>query len=317
MNIVIAGTGAMGATYGALLTQANHEVHFLDGWQENIDAINQNGIHLHNVDRDEIISARCSKPQDYQGQPDLIIVFTKSMQLDSMMQNIKHLIHPNTSVLCLLNGLGHIETLKRYVNEDQIIMGVTVLTAGMSGPGHFSCSAHGKTEIQNIGAGGADKARAVATALTEATLPTEYSENVLFSIWRKACLNGTMNANCALLDCNMISLGGIPNLKLLLKTIVSEFASVAALEGVHLDIQEITDYVTWFTTKDFAGSNHHPSMHQDLILHHRYTEIDFLNGYVARKAREAGSQAPYCELITLYVHAKEKLLIEDTKEVQA
>lgn len=149
MKIVIAGAGAMGSTYASMLSRKN-EVVLLDMWQDNIDEINRIGVNLNNLGNEEIYDIKAYKPEEYKGEADLLIVFTKSMQLPQMLDSVKHLLGGNTHVLCLLNGLGHINTLKKYVKEDKIIMGVTVLTAGMHGPGKFSVSSYGMTEIQNI-----------------------------------------------------------------------------------------------------------------------------------------------------------------------
>lgn len=311
MKIVIAGTGAMGATYGGLLKKAGNDVIFLDLWQQNIDAINQDGIELENLGQKEIIKAHVYLPRDYTEIPELLIVFTKSMQLKQMLEDVKHLIGENTQVLCLLNGLGHIETLKEYVDIENILMGVTVLTAAMKAPGKFAVTNYGKTEIQNIGFGSDKHALKVVDTLNNAGLVAECSQDILYSIWRKACINGTMNACCALLDCNILQLGSIDNSKDLLATIVKEFAAVAEKEGTTLDVEAITELVYWFTTEEFKGVRHYPSMHQDLIQHRRKTEIDYLNGYVSRKAKEYGIETKYCDLITILVHGKEKILIGD------
>ncbi|WP_068448829.1 2-dehydropantoate 2-reductase [Caviibacter abscessus] len=309
MKIIIAGTGAMGATYGSMLQKSGNEVVFLDLWKENVDAINSNGIKFNNLGTDELINAKAYLPQDYSGEADLIIVFTKSMQLKEMLKDIKHLISEKTAVLCMLNGLGHIETLKEFVAESNILMGVTVLTAGMKAAGEFSVSGYGKTEIQNISKCGEEKALSIVECINNCGLPTVYSEDILFSIWRKACINGTMNACCALLDCNMLELGSVPNVRKLLGTIVEEFAAIAKVEGVTIDVEKITDLVCWFTTKEFPGVKHYPSMHQDLIQKHRKTEIDYLNGYVSRKGKEYGVDTKFCDLITMFVHGKERILI--------
>lgn len=309
MKVVIAGTGAMGATYGSMLQKNGNEVVFLDLWQENIDTINSNGIKFNNLGTDELINAKAYLPKDYKGEADLIIVFTKSMQLREMLKDIKHLISQKTSVLCMLNGLGHIETLKEFVEESNILMGVTVLTAGMKAAGEFAVSGYGKTEIQNIDENGKEKALKVVECINNAGLPTVYSEDILFSIWRKACINGTMNCCCTLLDCNMLQLGKTPNVRQLLGTIVEEFAAVAKFEGVTIDVEKITDLVCWFTTEEFNGVKHYPSMHQDLIQKHRKTEIDYLNGYISRKGKEYKIDTKFCDLITILVHGKEKILI--------
>ncbi len=51
-------------------------------------------------------------------------------------------------------------------------------------------------------------------------------------------------------------------------------------------------------------------MHQDLIQHHRLTEIDYINGYVSKKGKEFNIPTPYNDLLTTIVHSKEQLLIK-------
>lgn len=186
-------------------------------------------------------------------------------------------------------------------------MGVTVVTAGMKGPGSAVLSSHGKTEIQNIVPEGKAGAEVIVEALNKATMPAVYSDNILWSIWRKAALNGAMNSTCTIMECNMLELGGIVGCKDMMRCIISEFAAIAKTQGVTLDIDSVTDYVYGFTQPDFVGAKHYPSMYQDLIKNHRLTEIDFLNGYISRKGKELHIPTPYCDLITTFVHGKEKL----------
>lgn len=309
MKIIIAGSGAMGTTYGSMLKKNGNEVVLLDLWQDNIDAINKEGVKFINLGVEENIDLKAYKPSEYNDGADLIIVFTKSMQLRQMLLDVKHLISENTKVLCLLNGLGHIETLKEFVSEDRVLMGVTVLTAGMKGPGKFEVTNYGKTEIQNIVPEGEKAAKEVVEAINNSGLPCVYAEDIMFSIWRKACINGTMNACCALLDCNMLELGKIDKSRYLLNNIVSEFAAIAKVEGVELNVEEMTNLVVWFTTEEFKGVRHYPSMHQDLIQNKRKTEIDYLNGYVSKKGKEYNVATPFCDAITIFIHGRENVLI--------
>ena len=109
------------------------------------------------------------------------------------------------------------------------------------------------------------------------------------------------------MECNMLELGGIVGCKDMMRCIISEFAAIAKTQGVILDVDSVTDYVYGFTQPDFVGAKHYPSMYQDLIKNHRLTEIDFLNGYISRKGKELHIPTPYCDLITIFVHGKEKL----------
>ncbi|MGP1459884.1 MAG: 2-dehydropantoate 2-reductase [Treponema sp.] len=307
MKIVIAGAGAMGCSFGFMLQKSGNEVTLLDEWQDNIDAIRKNGLQL--LDGTAELSTKIDiyKPEEFKGAADFVIVFTKSMQLENMLRRIQHILGDDTKILCLLNGLGHTETLKKFINPKNIFMGVTVVTAGMKGPGSAVLSSHGKTEIQNIVPEGKAGAEIIVETLNKATMPAVYSDNILWSIWRKASLNGAINSTCTIMECNMLELGSIAGCKDMMRCIIAEFAAVAKTQGVTLDVDSVTDYVFGFTNPDFVGAKHYPSMHQDLIKNRRLTEIDFLNAYVSRKGKELHIPTPYCDLITTFVHGKEKL----------
>ena len=307
MKVVIAGSGAMGCSFGFMLQKSGNDVTLLDGWQDNIDAIRKNGLHLQDGTAELSTKIDVYKPEEFKGTADFVIVFTKSMQLENMLSSIKHVLRDDKKILCLWNGLGHTETLKKFIAPKNIFMGVTVVTAGMKGPGSAVLSSHGKTEIQNIVPEGKAGAEVIVEALNKATMPAVYSDNILWSIWRKAALNGAMNSTCTIMECNMLELGGIVGCKDMMRCIISEFAAIAKTQGVTLDIDSVTDYVYGFTQPDFVGAKHYPSMYQDLIKNHRLTEIDFLNGYISRKGKELHIPTPYCDLITTFVHGKEKL----------
>jgi 2-dehydropantoate 2-reductase len=240
---------------------------------------------------------------------DVIIIFTKSMQLGAMLQSIKPLIGEKTKVVCLLNGLGHPETIERYLPKHNIFVGITLWTAGLTGPGEISLSGSGSVELQNVAPEAKGAAEELVAMLSAAGLHATYSADVLFSIWRKACVNGTLNSLCALLDCNIAQLGRTSQVNSLLASIVAEFSAVAATEAVDLDVPTTIAHIDQLFDPTQAGE-HYPSMHQDLIQHHRLTEIDYLNGYVARKGQERGIPTPVNQLITQLVHTKEALVIE-------
>ena len=141
--------------------------------------------------------------------------------------------------------------------------------------------------------------------MDKAGLNASYSEDVHFSTWRKACVNGTMNATCAILDANIGEVFDTSTAEAIVTQIIAEFVAVAEKEGVHLDPAAMKDYVYTASNK---VRGHYPSMHQDLIQNHRFTEVDFLNGFIARKGEEYGIPTPYCKLITEFIHAKEDIL---------
>jgi len=307
MKVAIAGAGAMGSRFGFMLHEAGEDVILIDEWQEHIDAIRENGLHVEKDGVSYQVDIPIFQPKEVTETKDLIIMFTKSMYLENMLQNIAEIIGPKTKILCLLNGVGHESILQQYVPPENIIMGVTILTSKLTGPGKISFAGGGLTEIQNFveQEDAKNSTLEIVSVLQRAGLDVEYSEDVMYSIWRKACVNGAMNATCALLDCNLAELESVQPSEAIIRSIVREFVDVAKDRGTVLDEDEIVEYII---TSSKAVGHHYPSMHQDLVQNHRLTEIDFLNGAVARMAKEQQKEAPVNTLITQLVHAKEELL---------
>ena len=309
MKIIIAGAGAMGSRFGLMLHRAGNEVVLVDGWMEHVKAINENGLkaNFNGENLNVKLPAYYKNHLDIEFEADLVIVFTKAMQLDDMMQSIKGVLHDETKVLCLLNGIGHEEILEKYVPLKNILLGNTMWTAGMMGPGEVKLFGDGSVELQNLANGQEKMAIEMAAVLTEAGLNAKYADNILHSIYKKACVNGTMNGLCTLLEVNMAGFGETSEADAIVEAIVGEFAAVAKVEGVELNVSDVLKQIKGCYNRETIGE-HFPSMHQDLITNNRLTEIDYINGAVARKGRKYQIATPYCSFLTQLIHVKEQLL---------
>lgn len=305
MKIAIAGSGALGCGFGHLLQKNGQDVTLLDNWEDHIQAIKKNGLTVTINGTRENQAMKISRPEEATGEMDAIFVFTKAMGLKPMMKSIAHLIGKQTKIICLLNGLGHLRTLEAYVDKKNIIMGTTVWTAGIDAPGVTYLNGQGPVELQNSDPEEIEAALKIVDILKQSGLYGVYSSNVNYTTWRKACVNGTMNALCALLDTTIEKVFESSTIDSMLTGIVSEFAALAEKQdNIKLDVDETISYLKNVANKVGA---HYPSMHQDLA-NRRPTEIDFLNGAVAEASSRFGLQAPYCQKITDLIHAKEEIL---------
>ncbi|MDG3132232.1 2-dehydropantoate 2-reductase [Streptococcus suis] len=303
MRVYIAGAGAMGCRFGYQLSKTKHEVILLDNWEAHISAIQKDGLKV-TGDVDDIVHLPIMKPTEATEVADLIILLTKADQLPKMLQDIKGIIGKHTKVLSLLNGLGHATTMRRYVPEESIMVGVTVWLAGLKGPGHAHLQGPGSLSLQNM-SGDGESVSEIIDMFNEAGLHAKYDDHVIRAIWQKACVNGTMNPTCTVLDCTIGELFGTEAGLNIVQGIFKEFIAVAKSETDGIDEEAIWKYVMDTSKK---ASSHYPSMHQDLVQNKRKTEIDYLNGAVVFKGKRAGIPTPYCQMITEMIHAKESML---------
>lgn len=309
MKITIAGAGAMGSRFGLMLHKGGNEVTLVDGWPAHVNQIKEHGLQA-NFNGEELtvqLPVELQSGIHSEEKTDLIILFTKAMQLDKMLQDIQPLIGEHTNVLCLLNGIGHEDIVEKYVPMENIFIGNTMWTAGLEGPGKVKLFGNGSVELQNLGKNQEQAAIDLASVLSDSGLNAKYSDNIHYSIYRKACVNGTMNGLCTILDTNMAGLGETRPAHDMVVTIVNEFAAVAAHEGVMLDIPEVIEHVEECFNPETIGM-HYPSMYQDLITNHRLTEIDYINGAISRKGKKYNIPTPYCDFLTQLIHSKEEIL---------
>ena len=108
----------------------------------------------------------------------------------------------NTYVLCLLNGLGHEDVLKNMCQRKISYLGSRWWTARSSWSRKKShLLGDGEIELENLEPEGEKTfTKKVVEVFQEANLNPIYSHNVRYSIWRKACVNGTLNGLCTILD---------------------------------------------------------------------------------------------------------------------
>ena len=305
MKIAIAGSGALGSGFGAMLYRQGNDVTLIDGWEPQATAVKHEGLHIDINGEDYHLNIPMYQdtkiPSDLQF--DIVFLFTKAMQLESMLTHIQPHIHDTTIMVCTMNGLKHEERIVNYVDKSRIVRGVTTWTAGLESPGHTHLMGSGPVEIGSLVPEGQNNVEVIYNLLEQAKLNPHKSEDLQQSIWKKICVNGTANALCTILECRLSTLNESEYARKLVYDITKEIVEVATVDGVHLNADEVYHYL--IDLNDKVGP-HFPSMYQDMINNNRRTEIDYINGAVARLGSEHHIDAPINQFVANMVHAKEE-----------
>lgn len=311
MKIAIAGSGAMSSRFGLMLARAGHEVLLIDGWAEHVAAIRKSGLIADFNGQTIVTKLAIITPEELKrGQKvELVILFPKAQQLVGTLHAVAPLFSETTKMLCLTNGLDHEQLLSQCFAPENIFLGNTMWVADLIAPGHVKLAGIGHVNLQNLVPGQEDAARDLVQLLTDAGLHGRYHDNIRQTIYLKACVNGTVNGLCTLLDCNMQQLSELGSTDAMVKNIVEEFAAIAKVEEVYFNVCDTVSQIMELCRPEHLGF-HYPSMHQDLVKNGRATEIDYLNGAISRKGRKYGIPTPYCDFLTQQIHAKEDLLVK-------
>ncbi|TBW91474.1 2-dehydropantoate 2-reductase [Staphylococcus hominis] len=305
MKIAIAGSGALGSGFGAMLYRQGNDVTLIDGWEPQATAVKHEGLHIDINGEDYHLNIPMYQdteiPSDLQF--DIVFLFTKAMQLERMLTHIQPHIHDTTIMVCTMNGLKHEDCIVNYVDKSRIVRGVTTWTAGLESPGHTHLMGSGPVEIGSLVPEGQNNVEMIYNLLEQAKLNPHKIEDLQQSIWKKICVNGTANALCTILECRLSTLNESEYARKLVYDITKEIVEVATVDDVHLNADEVYHYL--IDLNDKVGP-HFPSMYQDLINNNRRTEIDYINGAVARLGSEHHIDAPINQFVANMVHAKEE-----------
>ena len=301
MKITIAGAGAMGCRFGAVLAEAGHDVLLLDGWPDHVRAINASGLKVTDEHGTRAIRIRAKLFPADTDPVDLLIVFAKATATAEVAEAAAPAIGPETLVLTLQNGLGNIEALLPHVPRDRLLAGTTTLGTELVGPGHIRALGSGETVLGGLGPPlHAERLRATLAA---ASLVVRAAPDPLAVIWAKVAFNCVMNSLCTIASIPVSALALYPGFDELAGSILDEVAAVATAEGVTVDTAGALALMK--AQFDPAASGHHLASTLQDLLAGRPTEIAHLNGAIATRAAAHGIPAPANALITQLVQLLE------------
>ena len=294
MNITVIGAGAMGCLFGGRLNSVSqNNVLLVDKWDEHVNKINSDGLHIRSENGVEQIPVHATLSTLSLGPADIVIPFTKSQDTEKALDGARGVFGKDTLVLTLQNGLGNVEKLAKYVPVEQIIVGITTFPSDIVGPGIISTKGGGKTSI--MGADGVRRTQmdALAGILDEAGLNCTVADDIYVKIWEKLAFNAALNALCAVTRLPVGGIGRSQQGRKLAMSVVGEVVEVANLKGIKADPERCRKMIEMA----FAShKDHHPSMLQD-ILAKRPTEIEAINAAVVREADQLGIQLPVTETL--------------------
>jgi 2-dehydropantoate 2-reductase len=301
VRICIVGCGAVGSLFAAnLATLDDVEVWAFDLYQAHVDAIEQGGLTLSGAGE---VHARLRATSDAAALPpcDFGIVATKAMHAESAIEATAH-VFADGAVASVMNGVGNEETLARYVAR--VIRGTTFPAGKLLEPGHVQWDVKGETTFSPFEPSPAGEAEvaALADACTRGGMPATAVADARPAQWRKVIFNASTNPIGALTGLTHGRVCERPDLRALVTGLVDEGKAVASAQDITLDAdpEDLIDHAA----RPEVAYNHKASMLQDVEAR-RQTEIDFLNGGIARFGREVGVSTPLNDTITALIKGVE------------
>lgn len=283
-RILIVGTGALATLFAARLSQAGNQVAMLGTWKAGLEALQNEGARLVDLDGHEhrFPVQATDDPRQHRGVK-YALVLVKAWQTERAAIQLANCLAPDGLAVTLQNGLGNRETLAQRLGWERVALGVTTTGATLVNPGLARAGGEGIISIERN-----ENLAPVEGALRSAGFNLEIVEDAQSLVWGKLVINAAINPLTALLRVPNGVLLERPSARQLMKALACETAQAAAAEGITLPFSDPLATAQEVARKT-AGN--HSSMLQD-VLRGAPTEIDAICGAVTQVGQKHRIDTP-------------------------
>ena len=296
-SIAVVGAGAVGSFFGAMLARAGHRV-VLIGRPAHVDAIRRDGLQLQMKGSTERVAIDASSDIAAVRGADLVLFCVKSPDTDAVAREMAPHLDAGALVLSLQNGVDNAATIARHVHC-AVVPSVVYVATAMPAPGTVAHFGRGDLVIGSPDAAVQPRLQAVADLFGAAGVPVVVSADVMGELWRKLMLNCAYNAISAIAQQPYGRMAAQPEIRAVMREVVEEVVAVARADGQPLDLDACLQAMDRLAPAMPAQMS---STAQDLARG-KPSEIDHLNGFIARRGAELGVATP----VNRTLHALVKL----------
>jgi 2-dehydropantoate 2-reductase len=191
MKVAVVGCGAVGSFYGAKLSRAGQNVHFL--LRSDYEAVRKRGVTIRSPEGDFHVRPKCANTPKQIGFADLVLIGLKATANDQFPDLLPPLVGPETAILTLQNGLGNEEHLAKFFLSEQILGGLCFVCLNRVEPGIIQHFDHGAVVIGEFNRWPEPRTHDIASMFRNAGVPCKVSDNLAQAHWEKLTWNIPFN----------------------------------------------------------------------------------------------------------------------------
>lgn len=292
-SVAILGAGAMGSLFAARIAETGARVTVIDIDSARLAAIAGSGIALTDDFGTRVVRVEAALATDVRAPVDLVVLFTKGMHSASAVASVAHLSACRPIALTLQNGIGNAELLAEGFGADRVVMGTALIPADLTGP--CAVSSHGFASIclGSMAPDGEATTAEVAALLGRARFSVAQRPDIAAAVWEKVAFNAALNAIGMICEVPNAGVDNAPGRRIA-EAVARETAAVAGARGIALDVEGVVVSIDAALRGHRA---HKASMLQDREMG-RPTEIETINGAIAREGARLGVPTPVCDTLS-------------------
>ncbi len=295
-RVAVVGAGAVGSYFGGMLARAGAPVTMI-GRAAFVEAVRNSGLFLDTVHFQERVKVEASTEIADAKGADLVLFCVKTTDTAEAAKELAKFLSPATIVASLQNGVNNQEEIHSVSGIEALPM-VVYVAAAMAAPGHIKHLGRGDLVVGPKN----ERTEKLATLFEKAKVPCRITENIHGELWTKLVWNCALNAVSGLGKVTYGEIIASEDAKRVVEAAVYEVLAVAHAKKISppgLEDPKAALAGAFKIAEQMSGTR--SSTAQDMARGKR-TEIDSLNGYVARVGAELGVATPVNH--TLYTLVK-------------
>lgn len=313
MQVGVIGAGAVGGAIAALLARAGHDVE-VTARGDHLEAIREHGITLTGGWGD--YTAQVAAGELLTRGPQLVIVATKAQDAAAAIRENARVLK-GIPLLVVQNGLDGIANARAAAPRSDIVGGLATFATSYLSPGVITITTAGPTYVGVLGEDDLP-ARYVARILNP-VMPTTVVANFVGAQWTKLVIN-QVNALSAISGLSVQEVVSNRQLRRIMTASMRETVRTARAIGIRFEplqglgrrgLAVFSVMPLWIgqllprLMSARIGATPNPGSTLQSIRRGQATEIDYLNGAVARAAAASGRVAPVNQRLVELVHEVE------------
>ncbi len=285
-KIAVIGAGAVGGYFGGMLARAGAPVVMI-GRPAFVDAVRKNGLFLDTLQFQESVRVEAAAELSAARGAEIVLFCVKTTDNAATARELAPLLAPGATVVILQNGVDNVEQV-RSASGLEALPAVVYVAASMPEPGRIKHVGRGDLVVGPKN----EKTERIAALFTRAGVPCRISDNIDGELWTKLFWNCALNAISALGHAKYGQIAASADARRMVETIVEEVLAVARAANVHPPGLEDSQAALAGALKIASQMSAAFSSTAQDIQRGKRTEIDSLNGYIARRGAELGVPTP-------------------------
>src|SRR5258707_1673960 len=304
-RIAVVGAGAVGGYFGGMLARAGAPVMMI-GPAAFVEAAKKDGLLLDTLQIKETVRVEASTELEAVRGADVILFCVKTTDTESAARALAPLLSSSATLVSLQNRVDNAEKI-RAAGIDTL-SAVVYVAASVPEPAHIKHAGRGDLVVGPRNA----RTEKFVALFERAGVSCRISDSIDGELWTKLIWNCALNAISALGRARYGQIAASEDARKVVENVVDEVLAVAGAARIHLPcVEDLKAGLAGALKIATQMSGAISSTGQDLMRRKR-TEIDSLNGYIARRGAELGVATPVNH--ALYTLVK---LAEESNEAAA